>query len=282
MTGDALVHVLSSTPSKGSGFGMSYYGTRCGRKANLNALHGGDESGFDAKVGTLFHKLEEMYYSNLLNSTALPISDDPEAHKTDPVQEALRMFAQYVQIFPKNEFTTLACEYFFPQTEEHEKLITAAVGITPYTGRIDRVVHVSDQQVPGIRERRGVQLAPGWYLMDTKTKKQKSMDIIYDYELSHQFALYQMVWDALFPDQRMKGMLVNQVIRHQDLTKKEDGLWRSFKTFLVEPPTEHRKEVERAYLKRKKDKIDRGEVDLDACLDWGVCHHYLNGNCNRL
>lgn len=281
-TSTELLQILSSLESKSSGWGMSYYGTRCPRKARLDREFP-SESSFEARVGTIFHKLEELWYTGALANIALPLSDNPEDCKEDPVQEALRCFFNYIKVFPKNEFTTLGCEVLFPRKEEEIPLIAEAVGVTPFTGRIDRVVYASEVQAQEASKRRCADIRPGYYLVDTKTTEKRAMDAYLKYELADQFTAYQLVWQKLNPELKLNGMLVNNIIRHQDMTKRAgDEGWRSFRTFVISPPSEVNADGLRAWLKWKAEDLKTDRCDRSTCSDYGGCIHYKTGNCNRI
>jgi hypothetical protein len=277
-----LLQILSNLQSSGSGSGISFYSQRCPRRARLNKERGDSGGSFKSQVGTVFHKLRELYHTNQLVDVVLPISDSPEDE--DPVQEALRCFAVYIQLFPKDEFTIVACEQLIPANDKEKALVEATLGISPFTCRIDSVIHVSPEQALAIKERRKVDLVSGHYLLDIKTTDKKDAVAVFKYDLSVQFAAYMTVWSAVNPDKPLQGMIVDEVIRHVDLTKKEpDGSFRSFKTYVVQAPLESTKTGLRNWLKVKKAYMDSDHCELTACVEYGsVCSHYLDGNCNRV
>lgn len=279
----SLLPILSNIESKGSGSGISHYSQRCARRVRLDRETGTRESSFQAQRGTVFHKLEELYYTNQLSNTILPLEFDKEQCKTDPVLDALRGFVQYIKIFPKDEFTTIGCEYLLPQNSDQTQAVEEIVGISPFTCRIDHVVKVeSPDHAAKLKELRGLDLEPGIYLKDTKTSDKKDRDAQFKYDLSVQFPAYIMAWNAAFPATPAKGMIVNNVVFHDDLTKREDGGWRSFRSFLVRAPDAHEQDVVRKYLQYKKTYLESDHCELTACIDYGVCPHYLNGRCLRI
>ncbi len=283
MLSGELVQVLSATQSRGSGSGISHYSQRCARRARLDRESGRNESSYAAQRGTIFHKLEELYYTGKLTQSVLPLEFDKETCKTDPVLDALRGFAQYVKIFPADEITTLGAERALPENADQKRVLEVAMGISPFTCRIDHVVKVENlEHAAKIKALRGLDLKPGVYLKDTKTSEKKDRDAQFKYDLSIQFPAYVMAWNILFPEMPAKGMIINNVVFHDDMSKKEEGTWRSFRSFLVPAPDEHQQAVVRKYLQYKQQYLQTDHCELTACVDYGVCPYYLNGSCTRL
>jgi hypothetical protein len=274
MSTEDLLQVLTNLKSTSSGRGNSYYSQRCARKARLDEEFGSGDSSYDAQVGVVFHKLDELYATGALKNYVLPVFDT--YNEDDPVQEALRVFAVYCQRFPADEFETVCAERFMPVDSAQAKIICETMGVDPYTLRIDRVIKVSQEQADAAFMRRKVGLFPGYYILDTKTASKKDANAALLYELSTQFPSYVMAWNAAYPEMTVNGVLVNRVIRHKKLTEE------SFQTFLVESPSEMTRTAVKNHLRRKAAYLKTDEPNLDACADWRGCNHYKNGNCNRI
>lgn len=295
-----LIEILSESILRGTGtpHGVSSYKERCPRKARLKrearaartaAIEAGDmdpgtaDGSHASRVGTAFHKLEELHMKGELLNIALPIDDQADCDE-DPIQEALRVFHVYRRLFPANEFKTIAIEKYFPNNDQEKSLIEVAVGVSPFTLQIDRAVTVDSKQAQEARDRRGLDLVPGgFYLYDTKTHDKKPSDAVLKYELEIQFPSYMMAWNAVNPDMPVLGLIVNDVVRNQKLELREsDGMLKCFRSYLVDYPSGHQQKVVRQYLQRKKAYLATDEVNLDACTDWGICGFYKNGLCDRL
>lgn len=272
-----LIEILTNLESSSSGTGISYYSTRCPRAAQLSKEFPSPSS-FNAQVGVVFHKLMELYYGGLLKDVALPI-DDMADFEHDPVQEALRLFDGYSKIYSPTEWTVFAVEHKLPaesDAELHGRLLSEAVGVSPFTMRVDMVVDVNADQAKEIEKTRKLELEPGRYIVDHKTTDKKDSKAIYKYKLSHQFPAYQLGWNACFDEHPVKGVIVSQCVRHKNLGPN------SFDSFFIGPPNETEVQALRAHLQRKAAYLSTNECNTDACIDWGVCAHYLSGNCQRV
>jgi len=269
-----LMVIPSAGMGGGSPHGLSYWLSflGCRRKKNL------EEGFYDptksaANVGTLFHKMLELYYSGDLKNVALEYQEGPE----DPDwQETLRLFEEYRSRFPAGEFgKVIGCEY----TIEAEK--EEIFGIPKLTGRIDMVVRITEDAIKTLQKSRpGMgELEPGVYLLDTKTKGKKSAHLPLMMESSLQFTAYQMIWNHLNPTTPCKGMIANVVIRHKRLVDS------SFMSILVGPPTDVQKEVVKSTLalcKKIKTEIGEDFVNTTQCFQFGVCPFLENGMCMRV
>lgn len=277
-----LLEVLSKLEGTGTENGISQYEKPCARQYFLDKLYPDNgEDKFDANVGTAFHKLMELYYTGQLVNVALPL-DDAADYRVDPIQEALRIFGAYTTFFPANEWNVVEMERYFPANQAEQKLIMEVLGV-PLTGRIDGVVELDETQATQFEERTGLELSPGLYLVDHKTKKKHDQNHAWKFQLSLQFSAYQIVAEALYPDKQMKGLIVNAPVRNKDLLKlTATGKPHNFLRQLVEPPSEMRRVAVRQQLKWKHEYLQSNQCNLDACVRWAPCRHYLTGNCNQV
>lgn len=278
----ALLPVLTDLPSTSSGTGCSHYMKRCALQVHLD-LGAPRESSFKARVGTVFHKLCEYHYSGTLKDIILPLDDMADCN-VDPVQEALRVFAAYCQYFPMDEWGVVSTEELFPRAgNAHDVETMGNLIVDPFTMRLDMVISLNEAQVDAIRDRRGLDLLPGRYILDHKTTDKKDTQASVKYARHPQFTAYPACYNALFPETPVLGTIVNQVIRHKDLHEREhNGLLRSFVAFYVPGPSPKAVQAVAEYFRIKKPYLASKTPDLAACEDWGGCSHFTSGLCSRV
>jgi hypothetical protein len=275
-----LLTLLSKSESTSSGRGASYYKEDCARRARLDTEFGRSSS-FQAQVGTAFHKLAELYYTGVLSSIALPL-DDLANFETDFVQEALRVFAGYIQHFPADEWTVIAAERLLPRNDEDREKIRVAVGLEGlppedyFSQRSDVAVSINEEQAAAFLIRRFLAVETGNWLVDYKTHAQKDAKAGLKYSMEQQFLSNMMGHHAVFPEEQIKGLIVVEPIRHKKLTRE------SFRTFIVPFPSEVQQESIRKYYRYKAAYLKTDQPNLSACDDWGCCSHYMLGRCNRV
>lgn len=270
-----LIEVLSNITSGGSGTGLSYYSNPCGRHAALSKIYGRDESTPDQSVGTIGHKLLELYYTGKLTNVVLPYEDAPGL--SDSVQEALRCFRSYVHIFPRDEWTVVGAEI-----QLEGPAVEVAVGVSPFTGRLDLVVDISEEQSAHLRDKRNGQIRAGRWVVDHKFRGKKDSLAQVKYEMAHQANAYPTAYAAKFPEVPIQGTIFNEIIRHTDLTKKDDdGSLRSFKSFVIEAPGPTAKKALAQHLNNKKNLLILEQPNLDACVGHQICRFWREGLCDR-
>jgi hypothetical protein len=296
-----LMEVLSNIKSEGSGTGVSYYMKRCGAQFYLDQLYP-RESGFNAQVGTIFHKLAELYYKRQLGSTVLPLDDHADFAR-DPVQEALRAFSAYVRYFPPDEFDVVACELPIPEVDEagnltaqgvqQAKALEAFIGV-PYTFRPDMAVMFSQEQAENFYVRRRMTVQPGvLYLMDHKTHEKADSGGLRKYAEGQQVPCYTRAWNELSRAGLLRyegkdlpecvGLLINNVVRHSEMSPEATGRRQSsFSTYLLDVGSDHDMAVARQAFRYQKARLEAGVPDVTACNDWGRCSHLTSGACDRL
>lgn len=264
-----LLEILYDAKSTGTPTGSSYYGCRCPRKARLDKEYGSEESSYEAKRGTTFHKLMELYHLSRLASEALPVTDkDPDE---DPIAEGLRLFAGYQRYFgPDSLGRVIGCEIKFPADGDARQiaLLTEALGV-PFTGQIDMLTEV-------VEPVKGLDLIPGFYLVDYKTTSKRDSKANLKYSIRPQFTEYMVAWNALVPEHKVQGLIVQEAIGNKKLDES------CFRRFYVPAPAEATVDGLRSWLKWKAEWLKTDQINLDACTDWSVCHHYKSGRCLQI
>lgn len=285
--------------SGGSGTGVSYYKTamNCPRRARLQkekreageVKH--DYDGFAAAdKGTVFHRLAEIYH----NKDTETVIDVADAAGQPALQEGTAMFASYSKHFGVEAWgQVLGCEVSLPGDCEPDCPYAEAENKTacecgradneqrlrklfqvPFTCRIDMVVLVRESDVAGIKERTGLELEPGIYLLDHKTKDRKDSKMHQKYADEVQFHAYMMAWNACFPEMPCKGLIVNVVINHKKMTKN------SHAAVLVDTPTETQQQAVLTFLNNAAVLAKTDMPNILHCHDYSGCP-FLHKECDR-
>lgn len=227
-----LLEILSNVRSSGSGSGCSHYMNQCAAQVILNKQHERGAS-FEMQVGTLVHRLLELYYKGKLTDVAIPL-DDLANFEADPIQEALRVYSAYSRYYPADEFEVLACELQIP--EDTECSACGGIGLTmllagpnvtaaclacsgsgreltaqgvlqkaflgeylvaPFTFRPDMLVRFNESQASFWNDNRGQTITPGVYLIDHKTHKKAESDVVRSYTMAPQVPIYSRLFNEL-------------------------------------------------------------------------------------
>lgn len=274
----------------GSGTGISYYSTAwdCPRRARLDreTEHKADP-GYSAGTGIIGHALLDMYYSKDVDPKDVAAIQVSDVAYDSPKQEAVRLVTSYLKEFPGRDFwgDVVASEVQFPAPEVASR-VKEFFGVE-FTARMDLITRVTDKHLPRIREKTGLFLHPGVYIIDHKFKpggmdgdkkksprKESNPERKYG-EFSLQFKAYQLMWNLFHPDEPCMGMIANIIVG-----TKEVGFQHS----MAGAPTAHDLEVLRVYLKSGEllastDAPNAGACYFDAYNQ--VCPHYTSGACNR-
>ena len=272
--------VLHSVPGGSSGTGASYYlsGAACPRKAQLDLeqkeMGVVQTGGRAAQIGTMFHALMDVYYSKGTSDVVLEL-DDLELNEN--AGEAMRLFAEYTKRFPSSGFgEVIGSELQVPRDENEATRVREFLGV-PFTLRLDLITELKGPEIPSLVQRRpeleGIE--PGVYIIDHKTSGARGKDDPIKYRISTQFIAYQMVWNHLNPDRPCKGMIANCVVRHKKLVDN------SFYSVIVPPPTFDQQIGLKNFLGHTAVLMKTGVANWAACYQWGVCHHYTSGRCDR-
>jgi hypothetical protein len=288
MTRRILAEDLRQLPSSGSGRGISYYTTitQCPRKARLDDLlrkAGQDAGGSpDARVGTLFHKFMEVYYSG--DTLVLPqdyIADEE-------FNEALRLYAGWAQRFsPEFWGTVEAVEPLLPAQfglgisnetvlAEREKFATV-FGDLDFTMRLDLVIRITADSLGRVRKVPGLEtIQEGTYIMDYKTRSKTPSHGVLGFAISPQFIAYQMGWEALRRE-KVSGMIAACVVRHKKLTDE------SFKFYLIPEVSKTQRRSLWQFLDYACGLLDKpDQPNISACNSgYRICQHLLSGTCKQ-
>lgn len=276
MSEQVMIQVLSEIlNSTSSGTGNSFYNQACPRRAKLDKEFPELRPAFELQVGLIFHKLQELWRTDLLRAIALP--EQEEVNNDDPIAEAQRLFRAYVSYYgdeqgkPK-DFITAAVEA--PVLDEGE------FGV-PFTMRTDAVVEATDLGC----KLRGLKLEPGFYLLDYKTTGAKQSDQCIKDDLNTQFKAYIHIWNKNKPECQVKGLIVDRIIRYKRDMMKPDpvtGLPKGLESTLIKAPTEKEVEAIKRYYQWKKEFLQTDYCNLDACSYPRICRHYTQGTCDRI
>ena len=275
-----MLQILQSElETGGSGAGISYYSTiaECSRKAALakdaERYYNATTTGRD--VGTIGHKLLEYYHGKREKEIAILTSDIALQEASD---EAGRLFNAYTQAHTVDFFgEVLQTERFFP-TEAEVVAVEAAVGIKPFTGRIDlvAVVRLADverlQKVPGLEEL----TAPGIYLVDHKFKGKRDSNALLIYNNSPQFTAYMACYNAIADDAgapHCQGMIANVIVGNKTPV---------FEKYLVKPPAASQIVALRTWLAWCKQRENDNQPNWISCFNYHrPCEHMLSGRCTK-
>ncbi len=271
--------ILQTIPSGSSGTGISYYSeaARCSRRLRLNKMFE-VEGTRPQDTGKIFHALCEVFYDEKKRAGAAFQLDD--LNYGEAADEAKRLFLAYSERFAPTDFAkVLATELLLPAEGDTEAraIIETAVGVSPFTCRIDMVVEVDARSAEVLYKKRGLVLdGYGTYLWDWKTKGQKGSSDDLIYRFSPQFIAYQLVWNALHPDNPCKGMIADVIVGHKKLEDK------SFYSVLCPPPTMEQAMGLRRWLQAAQRNAATDDPNWLSCFEFGrPCPHLLSGNCTR-
>lgn len=275
----------------GSGWGISYWTSwlKCPRKFYLNQLHNSNTEG--TAVGTLFHKLLEIYYQRQHDDFVLEYAegDEDKAWK-----EALRLFAAYRDLYPPTELgKVLGAEVPLEAKNPEEDY----GGVPKLTGKVDMLIELDEDAVEQLMDTRPHLgwMEPGFYLVDHKTSKSRSSTLREEVTHSFQFTLYQLLYEEAYGE-RPAGLIANYVFKHVNL---DPG--KSFRSYYVPFPDEEKKETLNATLSKCAERYrnyrgtsgssERTERDPSSpppanpvwCFNYGACAHLrvFGGSCGQ-
>jgi hypothetical protein len=273
--------ILQTLHTGGSGFGMSYWlkWLDCQEKAFLDEQRSEETSGLPkdegSQIGILGHSFLELYYKGVDFQTPAVqfVQENKGAIDVDEKCriEAERVFRAYRARFSATELGQVVGV----EKQLEGPKIENAVGISPFTARIDLAVKVNEKVAGEQKKRFGMDLSPGYYLVDHKFLKSQGQNTVDEYLLAHQGTAYQLAWNAEFPKYECKGMIMNLLLK----TKACEVV-----RFLVPPPS--RAAIESLKYTLKLAYIYKTEHERTKntkhCVSWrGVCRYYLTGECKR-
>lgn len=227
---------------------------------------GGYPAGYDSSVGSLVHKLLEIYYTNSQEDYVLEFIDGPE----NPAwEEALKIFSAYRDLYPPTELgEVIAAEQLFRSTNQD------LFGVPEFTGKLDLIVKIDDEAAEILMDTRpwlGF-LDPGIYIVDHKTKKQKKKTLRSEARWSLQFTAYQMLYQERFPDLPLQGLIGNYIFRHKEPTPD-----RSYKSFWFPPPDKRRQRWAKRILSKcyqMKQQFGEDYANPAWCFIYYGCDHH--------
>ena len=197
----------------GSGTGISYYSpyVSCPQQAHFIKAQGGLK-GYALDVGNFLHQLLEHYYTGGMNLEAYrhsPVFAQADKSTVAAYMEAENLFRRYRLKFEPDEFGT-DIEVELPIKDNPD--VDKAVGISPFTCKIDMVLRISEEQAGKVNKARNLDISPGTWLLDHKTAGYLTDALLKSFDYSYQFAAYQVAYKAstgIEPN----GMLVNIIVK---------------------------------------------------------------------
>lgn len=268
------------------GFGYWSRWALCPRKATLDDIAwavAAEGDPFDPAeglhVGLVCHAFLDLHYSGLLDDV-----DDVEILPTPPdevLTEAKRLVRARLSTFPRDH---LGDTLFVEMPIESSEVVAAAVGVSPFTGRADRVVQLNAEQVsaaqalhPGL-----VGLTPGRYLVDLKFLKARSRNFELAYRYSNRFVAYQLAWNAAHPEAPVDGLIVDVTFKYKDAPR---GKGVTHEAVLVPAPDAAAISACREFLARCRRIRDEEPTACNAtddlCFGWEPCRWFRENICDR-
>jgi hypothetical protein len=287
MTLEPIKTILHTIKGGGSGTGLSYYRNMvgCPRRARLDAEaaeeHEATASDNDATgIGTIFHAFMEHYYRGDLDDENLVLEiADESGHGVleDRRIEAERLFRAHRKRFSRSELgTVLEVEKLLPSPDDAAmaQRINDAVGINPFTCKIDLVLDLTENDCLRLKETRDIEVRPGIWLLDHKTAKARRSTEAEKWTNDFQPIAYQLAWNAAFPKLQAQGMIISSTYR----LKQPD-----FRSFVVERPGAEKVAALQsflagaAFIKEHLEDWPNG----NACFFPSTCRWFQTGACNR-
>lgn len=288
--------ILHTLNSGGSGFGYSHYAKWpfCPKAAELSIKQ--EETGFDEGyeepkyfgVGRVFHALKELHYrrgkKGVFDTAAVRFSNttvDSEVRA-----EAERLFRAYrVQVQPEELGQPVFIEQAWPDPKASKKeqarqaaLIEEAAGISPFTFKPDLVTKMSAQEARRFAEKwNQPTVTAGYWMSDDKTESQWDGAIVDRFMFSHQFSLYQMCFNTLFPQMQLNGLIAKITLKYKN---------PEVKMLVVPPPSDAQRLAARKFLAFAAFLMKNAKGVPNAlpqnCFPRGrTCYWFANGHCDR-
>lgn len=216
--------------------GLSYYLSlqTCPRKARLlSELKEANDNHASPKapaVGVLVHAFLELYDTGKIRVTSeiphvkFTPSDHPvlladEVGEGEVLDEAQRLATYWMSTYRSAHFGRVV------GTEvdlDAPGWLCETFGIPEISGRLDHVTKMDQDDCIRLNHAHGLDLSPGYYIVDHKTKAARGGYSTYLNGL--QGIWYQMLWNATHSGERVEGMLFNFIIKTKVPTNVV--LWR--------------------------------------------------------
>jgi hypothetical protein len=211
------------------------------------------DGGEDAAFGTRFHTWLPRYHKWI--DEPLPALD-PEPLSEKTISE-VTLAERYARRFSPQGFgSAIAVEQtLFMEVEIAGKLY-------PFRGTLDAIVDITAEHALLLRVERGIIVDPGRYLVDHKTKKQRSQTIVTQYLSDPQFTGYYRLWEH-HTGEKLMGTLANILFKYKD--DKPEG----FMTLIIPPPDDTIDAIWRGIVKDGFERYQQFGPDhmnpIDAC-----------------
>jgi len=293
--------ILHTIHQGGSEWGLSRYSRwvgGCNRKASLDEAAKKTETPKQmtwsgAAVGTAGHLLMEHHFKGApicrdesLVKAAIELEKDVVLQHTDMFEErvwkeALRLFNAFRDTYPNRDHfgTPVAVEKALDSRESPQ--IATAVGIEPYTCRMDLVTEMDEKQLDRFTSSHGLDgateiMRPGFWIVDHKFYARRNTFSMEQSLWSSQFAAYQLAWNATFPDMAVNGVIQNTIYKLKAPV---------FKATIIPPPSKK----DKARLKNlftiavdeMTNRADRAVPSVNNCFPYGgICRWLKEGVCD--
>lgn len=278
--------ILQSLAGGASPHGLSNYTAEytCSRRVYLDLLEDWPQR-FDiyssALRGIIGHKFMELHLGRVLPSASPPmVIEFSELVDEKARFEAERAFVAFQERFPdpKHWGRVEAVEHTLGPSDE----IGEAVGIHPYTCRLDAVVWLTTHRIKKIKESietdgRIEALVPGYWILDWKFPGRREALLLDKTLGSLPYVAYPLAWNATYPKKPVMGCLQVTII----CTKET-----RFLLTVVPFPNKTKQAVLHTFFKQVAEKLatepERGTPNPFSCFDWSkACPHYVSGKCKR-
>lgn len=285
-----MKHVAQSQgQSGGSSAGYHHYKAhiQCGRRAVLDAAarEANEETSHDSEatgVGGVFHALRE--YADSLDPNKVVRFDCSEEERL----EAERLNRAYEELRPKGFYgKVIGVETHLPPPDADEETLArlhAAVGVAPWTGKIDVITKADAAACKRIEKvlrqtyadfMLDAEIVPGIYLRDYKTAGQWRKNSMDSYTFDLQFPGYIVGWNACFPKTPCLGLLVDVVLKYKV---------PEVKTLFIPPPSADIVKAMQTFYALSVHHMTElyGQPNASACFNmFGTCSHFASGACKR-
>jgi hypothetical protein len=208
--------IIHKLVTHGSDRGVSWHQRTilCPKRQVLDNELGSSPQTKEMYIGTLYHAYHEIagrLRTDRFNTEAVIFVDENEERITPPEEVRLaaeHLFRNYRLLYPwdtlgKPIAIEVTCELeasFFDPAFRGEKL----------TGRLDRVVQIHVQHALRLKRLRGVDVKPGFYVVDYKTDGSWQNAAAHAKHLHNlQPLVYQILWNEAHPEMRLNGALID-------------------------------------------------------------------------
>ncbi len=219
--------ILHTLNSQGSGSGFSYYSRwsdGCNKKAALDTAAAKQYSATSytgmvaLDLGTILHAFLELHYKRglkgIFDVSAVQFSDVVQPDHESRV-EAENIFRSYRQNHDPTELgEVLEVEEAYPKNKIQAKAINEAVGIAPYTFKLDLATYI-DAKVKKTLERTHelVLPKPGKYMIDHKSEGSWDTSAQDRHLNKLSFTAYMLAYNAANPKDPILGMIDNILLK---------------------------------------------------------------------